>query len=84
MAIVRQYPYIDTNGYIRNDLIKTYSDLNFKILQGGTGLVYDEAIDVYPSSFLYIETDEKIDSDDETIDYETAYKELAQEVLNDE
>lgn len=83
MAIATQYPYIDQNGYERKNLIKTYSDLNFRIMQNPTGYIYDEAIDVYPTKYFYTETNEKID-DEEEIDYETAYNNLAQEVMSDE
>lgn len=49
--ILSEYPY---NGNQR--LIRTFSDDPEKaILQAETGHVYDEAIDVYPCRFKYIE-----------------------------
>lgn len=58
MAIKTQYPYIDSLGRERKNLIKTYSDEGFRILQNETGAVYDEAVDVYPSKYTYSETEE--------------------------
>lgn len=43
------------------NLIRTYSDAGFRILQTETGAVYDEAIDVKPLRYTYVETDEKIE-----------------------
>ena len=48
----------------RNDgvnLYKIYSDKSVKIKQEQTGLIYDEAIDVEGAPYTYIETDEKIE-----------------------
>lgn len=45
------------------ELIRTYSDENFKIRQVETGIVYDEAVDVKNSGYTYEETDEKIESE---------------------
>lgn len=39
-----------------NNLIKHYSDENFKIKQIETGIIYDEAIDVMPCRYTYEET----------------------------
>lgn len=41
--------YYDTN------LIRTYSDAGKRILQTETGAVYDEAIDVKPLRYTYVE-----------------------------
>lgn len=38
-------------------LIRTYSDSGMYLLQTDTGIVYGEAIDVYPTSHVYAETD---------------------------
>ena len=43
------------------DLMRTYSDLGFKIRKVGTNEVYDEAIDVIGAPFVYEETSEKIE-----------------------
>lgn len=45
------------------ELLRTYSDKNFKICQNETGIVYDEAVDVKNSGYTYEETDEKIESE---------------------
>lgn len=39
-----------------NNLIRHYSDENFKIKQIETGIIYDEAIDVMPCRYTYEET----------------------------
>lgn len=85
MSIITEYPYIDINGYKREDLVRNYSNQKFRIIQSGTGNIYDEAIDTYPSKYFYTETDEKIEEDvEEEIDYETAYNNLAAEVMSNE
>ena len=48
------------NGY---RFTKTYSDEGFKIRKVGTTEIYDEAIDINGATFVYKETDEKIDSE---------------------
>ena len=48
----------------RNDsvnLYRTYSDAGFKIQKVGTDEVYDEAIDIQGSAYVYVETTEVID-----------------------
>ena len=55
---------IKTEKITRDDgveLIRTYSDKNFKICQNETGIVYDEAVDVLGKGFTYAETDIKIE-----------------------
>lgn len=54
----------------RNDgvnLYKNYSIENFRILQEQTGEIYDEAIDVEDAPYTYVETDVKIENDEEII-----------------
>ena len=41
-------------------LWKTYSDNDKKIIQVETGIEYDEAIDVYPVRYTYIESENDI------------------------
>ena len=56
---------------IREELIENgerihhWSDLNFKIRQIETGIIYDDAVDVLPCRYTYEETDEPIDVPDE-------------------
>ena len=53
------------------DLYRTYSDSNKYIKQVETGIEYDEAIDVYPVKYTYIETDKDIELEEkEDIGYE--------------
>lgn len=49
------------------EFIKTYSDNNMNIKQVETGNIYDEAIDVIPLRFTYVELDKTIE---ETIENE--------------
>lgn len=61
-----QYPYIDDNGKERKDLIRHYAEdtegNEYYIKQNETGIVYAEAIDVYPCRYTYTELDEKIET----------------------
>lgn len=41
--------------------IRHYSDLDLKIRQVETGIIYDDAVDVLPCKYTYEETDEPID-----------------------
>lgn len=55
----------------RNDgvnLYRNYSDENFKIKQEQTGIVYDEAIDVEDAQYTYVETNEKVEIEEEIKD----------------
>lgn len=65
-----------------NNLVRTYSDTFHKIIQDGTGIVYDEAIDPADKNRTYTESEEYIDgySDDATEeDYVSALAELGVE-----
>lgn len=53
-----------------DSLIKTYSDQDVKIRQIETGVLYGEAVDIFPCPYTYEETDIPI----ETIDYITNHK----------
>ena len=53
---------------IRDDgvtLVRSYSDAGMKIRQGGTGILYDEAIDPENMGRTYTETDIPIESDED-------------------
>ena len=56
--IITDYPYEGNEN-----LIRQYSDLNVRIRQVETGAIYDEAIDVYPCRYTYVETDEPIEEE---------------------
>ncbi len=49
--LVEVYPYKN-----RTDRIKHYSDAGFYIRQN-SGVLYVEAVDIYPNSYTYEETD---------------------------
>ena len=49
------------------DLIRTYSDENKRIIQVETGYIYDDAIDVKDSNYTYIESDQYILNGETTI-----------------
>ena len=57
MAIIVEYPHNN-----REDRIRRYSDEGYYLLQVETGYKYAEAVDVYPSSYTYEETDELIET----------------------
>lgn len=65
---------IVTERYL-NDMIKTYSDSGFLIMQDGTGILYSEAIDPEFMNRTYSETDIPIEVDD-------GDGESAEEILN--
>lgn len=48
---------------------RTYSDLNKVIQKAGTEELYDEAFDVYPIPYIYIETDEDIKVETEDMSF---------------
>lgn len=50
------------------NLYRHYSNEGFRIKQEQTGYVYDEAIDVEDAPYTYIETDEKVETVEETIE----------------
>ena len=63
--------------------IRHYSDNGKKIRQVETGVVYDEAVDVFPCRYTYTETDEPADgyTDDATeADYQSALREMGVDV----
>ena len=43
------------------ELLHTYSDKGFYILQVETGVTYDDAYDVIPCRYTYLETEEEIE-----------------------
>lgn len=47
----------------KHEFQKTYSDMDFKIKQIETDILYDEAIDTIPCKYTYEETDIKIDEE---------------------
>ena len=49
-------------------LYKTYSDNNKYVIQLETGIEYDEAIDVYPLRYTYIESDREISTEESGVD----------------
>ena len=50
---------------INEKIVRHYSDQKFKIKQVETGAVYDDAYDLIPCKYTYIETDEKIEEIEE-------------------
>ncbi len=45
-------------------LVRTYSDEGYKIMQDGTGDIYDEAIDPRSAGRTYTETDIPVDEEE--------------------
>lgn len=50
--IISEYPYKGSKN-----LIRTFSDSGLMIIQNETGVVYVEAVDIYPCKFTYSESD---------------------------
>lgn len=48
--------------------IRHFSDSSLKILQVETGVVYEDAIDVIPCRYTYVETDEPIPEEPCTVE----------------
>ena len=45
--------------------IRHWSDLNLKIRQIETGIIYDDVVDVIPCKYTYEETNEPIEEEEE-------------------
>ena len=66
MAVVEQYPYVNTEGKEDYGRVKHYSDGGKMIVQRETGCIYEEAVDVCPCPFTYEElSDEREGEPDE-------------------
>lgn len=65
MKIKTQFPFIDDEGKIYSDLIKTYAEDDegnkYYIIQIETNIKYDTAIDLFPCRYTYVATNEKIE-----------------------
>lgn len=59
--MVRQDYYLTRKDGV--SIYRTYSDSGKKIIQVETGMEYDEAFDVYPLKFSYIESENDIEED---------------------
>ena len=59
MAI--QFEYVENGERIRH-----YSDLDYKIQQIETGIIYDDAVDYIPCMYTYAETNIPIESEENT------------------
>ena len=60
-----EYPYKD-----HEKLIRYYSALGYTVIQNETGNEYGEAIDPYPSKYMYTISENKIEPDDNPIEPE--------------
>lgn len=72
--VVKEHYQTRTDGV---ELVRTYSDTGHRILQVETGIVYDEAIDVSPCRYTYVETEDFVEADTD----ETAAKAAAYDIL---
>jgi hypothetical protein len=72
--VVKEHFQTRTDGV---ELVRTYSDTGHRIRQVETGMVYDEAVDVAPCRYTYVETEDFVE------DYldETAAKAAAYDIL---
>lgn len=57
--IVTQYPYTGKDGVPHDNLVKTFSDEGYYLIQNETGRKYRIAVDAYPCRFTYSESSEK-------------------------
>lgn len=53
--IITEHPYNNNEN-----LVETYSDEGYYIIQNETGRKYSSAVDVYPCGYTYSETSEKV------------------------
>lgn len=58
MAVIEQHPYIDDEGVEDYGLVKHYSDEGKPIIQTETGIEFEEAVDVFPCRYHYVEKEE--------------------------
>lgn len=63
MAIISQYPYVNEQEEQDNRFIEFYSDEGKLLIKLETGEEYEEAIDLYPSQFTYIEKEEPLEEE---------------------
>jgi len=62
--LIQIYPFIDEDGNVHNDLIKTCStDPKKGIRKIETGEIFDSAVDIYPCLFTYEEVE--LESEDQ-------------------
>lgn len=55
MAVQPEYPYIDGNGKKDKKHIRFFSDEGKTIIKTETGEEFEDAVDLYPSPYHYIE-----------------------------
>lgn len=65
MSVIEIYPYVDEQGVENEKLVQHKSDDGKRIIQLETGRIYDEAIDLYPSKYTYVEV---IEPDEKELD----------------
>lgn len=72
IEIKTQFPFVDENGKVFEDLIKTWAEdengTKFDILQNETGAIYGEAIDLAPCRYTYSVAPIKEPEQDENTD----------------
>ena len=63
-----QRPYVHYDGEVFNHLEKHYAEdangVRYKIKQVETGIIYDEAVDIYPCKYTYEATNEPVEVDE--------------------
>lgn len=50
---------------LQNKYVRHYSDSGKRIRQVETDAVYDEAVDLFPCRYTYVETDKNIEQDEQ-------------------
>lgn len=72
MAVIEEHPYIDDDGEPYFDKVRHYSDSGKPIIQVETGKEYEEAVDIFPCQYNYVETEETPDVADKGLVFEDA------------
>ena len=51
---------------LNEKFVRHYSDDGMKLRQVETGILYDEAVDLIPSQYTYLQTDIRIETEENT------------------
>lgn len=61
MSVIEQYPYIDDNGVENENFVRHYSDAGKMLIQVETGNEYEDAVDIFPCPYTYIEKEDEVE-----------------------
>lgn len=80
MAVIEEHPYVDESGEPYFNKVRHYSDEGKPILQVETGKVYEEAVDIHPCPYTYVEVEEEPAAED--IPSEAVFENVGAEECN--